>query len=67
MVSPETIAQVQEQARKLAPEHLEQLRSILRLKAKEGDPDYSHHFTPEALARAELPSSQKIAPDGTDS
>jgi hypothetical protein len=66
MVIPETIAQVQEQARKLAPEHLEQLREILRLKANEGEPDYSHHFTPEALARAELSSSQKIATDRTD-
>jgi hypothetical protein len=66
MVSPEIIAQVQEQPRKLAPEHLEQLREILRLKANEGEPDYSYHFTPEALGRAELASSQKIATDGAD-
>lgn len=36
MVSPETIAQVQEQGRKLAPEHLEQLREILRLRLTKG-------------------------------
>ncbi len=42
MVDQERLAKVQEQARRLQPEPLEELREILRLKAKEGEPDYSH-------------------------
>jgi hypothetical protein len=66
MVSPETIAQVQEPRASWRRNIWRSFGKILRLKANEGEPDYSHHFTPEALARTELASSQKIATDGTD-
>ena len=55
MVDQERPAKVQEQARRLQPEHREQLREIFGSKRR-GEPDYSQHLTPEALSRSQAPT-----------